>query len=217
MTKFKTLKDHVYDYIATQIMEGKLNPNQKINESVICSELSISRTPVREALIQLASEEILENVPRRGFVLKAVNSKEAREIYEVIGILDGLAAYNACDFLTDKDFLDMKFFIDSMELAINSENYPMYYKQQLEFHQTYISKCGNDILISELEKLRNKFLKRSYASDVNGEVKEILMLTNDEHREIHKMLKAHEKENARNFIASVHWSPEKSKFDLIGE
>ena len=56
MPKFKTLKDHVYDYIAEQIMEGRLRPSEKINETAICEELSISRTPVREALIQLAGE-----------------------------------------------------------------------------------------------------------------------------------------------------------------
>ena len=84
MPKFKTLKDHVYDYIAEQIMEGRLRPSEKISEAAICEELSISRTPVREALIQLAGEEILENVPRKGFIIRHVDLKEARELYEVI-------------------------------------------------------------------------------------------------------------------------------------
>lgn len=41
MKRFKSLKDHVYDYIETQIKEGKLSPNQRINEAVICKELNI--------------------------------------------------------------------------------------------------------------------------------------------------------------------------------
>ena len=69
MKKYKTLKDHVYDYIAEQILEGNLIPSQRINETAISQELSVSRTPVREALIQLSCEDILENVPRKGFVL----------------------------------------------------------------------------------------------------------------------------------------------------
>ena len=40
MKRFKSLKDHVYDYIETQIKEGKLSPNQRINEAVICKELN---------------------------------------------------------------------------------------------------------------------------------------------------------------------------------
>ena len=215
MPRFKTLKDHVYDHIATQIMNGRLKPNQKISKAVICEELSISRTPVREALIQLASEEILENVPRKGFILKAVAPEEARDIYEVIGILDGLAAYNSCDSLTDKDFLDMEFFMGSMDLAINSGNYSMYYRQQLEFHQVYLSKCNNEVLINELNRLKNKFLNRNYQTDTGGEIKDVLLATNNEHREIYRLLKTREKEQARRYLAEVHWAPEKSKFDLI--
>ncbi|MGN0703575.1 MAG: GntR family transcriptional regulator, partial [Lentihominibacter sp.] len=168
MPKFKTLKDHVYDYIAEQIMEGRLKPSEKISEAAICEELSISRTPVREALIQLAGEEILENVPRKGFIIRHVDLKEAQELYEVIGQLDGLAAYNACNNLTEQDFKDMDFYIESMDLAINSENFSMYYRQQLEFHQVYISKCSNETLINEIERLRNKFIKKSYTTDSKG-------------------------------------------------
>ena len=92
MHRFKTLKDHVYDYIAEQILLGKLQPEEKINENAVCKELSISRTPVREALIQLSSEGILDNVPRKGFVVKNMTEKEAQELYTIIGHLDGLSA-----------------------------------------------------------------------------------------------------------------------------
>ena len=64
MEKFKTLKDHVYDYIAEAIREGKLLPGERISENDICTELDISRTPVREALIQLAAEGVIQNKSR---------------------------------------------------------------------------------------------------------------------------------------------------------
>lgn len=217
MPKFKTLKDHVYDYIASQIMEGRLNPHEKINEAAICEELSISRTPVREALIQLASEEILENVPRKGFVLRYVDLKEAQELYEIIGHLDGLAAYKASGRLTEQDFKDMNFYIESMDLAIRSENYAMYYRQQMEFHHVYTLKCGSDTLINELDRLKNKFLKKSYTTDAKGEIKKVLLLTNDEHREIYSLFQKGGKDALADYIAGTHWSPERSKFDLMGE
>ena len=217
MPKFKTLKDHVYDYIAEQIMEGRLRPSEKISEAAICEELSISRTPVREALIQLAGEEILENVPRKGFIIRHVDLKKARELYEVIGQLDGLAAYNACAGLTEQDFKDMDFYIESMDLAIRSENLAMYYRQQLEFHQVYISKCSNQTLISEIERLRNKFIKKSYTTDPKGEIIRILLATNAEHREIYTLLKDRKKEQVADYIAHTHWSPERSRFDLMGD
>ena len=51
--RYKSLKDHVYDYISEQILEGKLKPNERINETVLAQELSISRTPIRLSLIHI--------------------------------------------------------------------------------------------------------------------------------------------------------------------
>ena len=147
MYKFLSLKDHVYNYIADEILKGNLVPEEKINENNICQELNISRTPVREALIQLASEGVLENVPRKGFIIKSVTPKEAENIYAVIGTLDGFAASLACPFLTETHIKDMEFYIDSMDLSIKSNHYEMYYKQQETFHSIYINECQNDVLI----------------------------------------------------------------------
>ena len=103
MEKFKTLKDHVYEYIADQIRDGSLLPEQRVNENVICESLNISRTPVREALIQLTAEGVLENRARKGFVIKSISEKDVGEIYAVIGVLDGYAAKSSCDHLTKQD------------------------------------------------------------------------------------------------------------------
>jgi DNA-binding GntR family transcriptional regulator len=152
MEKFKSLKDHVYDYIAEQILEGKLAPEQKINESVICEKLSISRTPVREALIQLSSEGVLKNMARKGFVVKALSEKEVAELYSVIGVLDGYAAKLAVNNLTDKDLANMDFYIESMDLAIKASNFEMYHIQQIAFHNIYLQECGNETLIDTIEE-----------------------------------------------------------------
>lgn len=215
MNKFKTLKDHVYDYIADQILAGNLRPEEKINENVICAELSISRTPVREALIQLASEGILDNVPRKGFVVKSLSEKEASELYVIIGDLDGLAARLACPNLSEKDFKDMQFYIDSMALTIQSKNYEMYLVQQKTFHQVYIDKCGNGALIEELAKMKNKFLKKSYLDDPEGVISRTLTATNDEHREILKLFEEYKAEEVAKFLAEVHWASENAHFDLM--
>ncbi len=215
VNRFKSLKDHVYDYIAEQIALGALRPEEKINENAICQELSISRTPVREALIQLASEGILDNVPRKGFVVKSITEKEGRELYVIIGHLDGLAASLACPFLTEKDFRDMEFYIDSMDLAIRSQNYNMYLLQQKAFHQIYLDRCGNDSLIEYLTGLKNKFLKRSYTDDPLGSTAAILHKTNLQHREILQLLESGRSSKVSQYLADVHWAAENVHFDLM--
>ena len=78
--EFRSLKDHVYDYIADLIDGRTLGDDHKVSEQQICDALGVSRTPVREALIQLAADGYLENVPRKGFYVKRVTEDSAREI-----------------------------------------------------------------------------------------------------------------------------------------
>lgn len=215
MEKFKSLKDHVYDYIAEQILEGKLTPEQKINETVICEKLNISRTPVREALIQLSSEGVLKNMARKGFVVKSLSEREVAELYSVIGVLDGYAAKLAVDNLTEKDLANMAFYIDSMDLAIQAANFEMYHVQQIAFHNIYLQVCGNDTLIDTIEKMKSKLLKKSYVDDPEGRTKDILFKTNNEHREILEFFKNKDKESLGKYLLDVHWTQAYAEFDAI--
>lgn len=215
MYKFKSLKDYVYDYIADEIAVGNLCPEEKVNEASICEKLSISRTPVREALIQLSSDGILRNVPRKGFVVKKLTEKEAEDLYVIIGNLDGLAAQLAYPNLTEKDFSDMAFHIESMDAAINSRNYEMYLHQQKDFHQVYTDKCGNEALIEYLEKMKSKFLKGNYADEPEDEVIEVLKATNAEHRKILDLLKSGKPKETAEFLSDIHWAKSNAHFDSL--
>jgi len=215
MEKFKSLKDHVYDYIAEQILEGNLAPEQKINESVICEKLNISRTPVREALIQLSSEGVLKNMARKGFVVKALTEREVAELYSVIGVLDGYAARLALDNLTEKDRANMSFYIESMDLAIRTANFEMYHIQQLAFHNIYLKECGNATLIDTIEKMKSKLLKKSYVDDPDGKTKDILMKTNDEHKEILRLFEQKDGDGLFKYLLEVHWTQAYAEYDAI--
>ena len=61
MEHYLSLKDHVYRYISDCINSGTLNPGDKINEAQVSETLNISRTPIREALVQLASDGYLDS------------------------------------------------------------------------------------------------------------------------------------------------------------
>lgn len=215
MKKFKSLKDHVYDYIAAQIREGVLLPDHRINENAICKELNISRTPVREALIQLSAEGILENQARRGFVIRSMTPEDVKENYAVIGILDGYAAKLACDNMTERDLADMSFYIETMDIAVNSGNYDMYFKQQRVFHHVYINKCGNSVLIDTLEKAKNKLLKRTYSEEECKTLRQIFLDTNNEHRQILKLFQEKDKEKLLLYLSEIHWSQDSANFDNV--
>ena len=136
MIPFKTLKDHVYDYISDEIRNNNIKPNEKISENKICEALNVSRTPVREALIELASVDILKREPTKGFVVKEVTLKKIKETYIILGALEGLAAKLAVDNLTKEDIEELESLIDEIDKSIDEKNYYQYYKLQFNFHST---------------------------------------------------------------------------------
>lgn len=215
MEPFLTLKDHVYNYIAEQINSGNLVAGKKINENSISERLNISRTPVREALIQLASEGLLENVPRKGFIIKHLNVEEAKEIYLIIGILDGNAVALACPFLSEQSVRDMEFYIASMDLAIESENYSMYHKLQEEFHNVYLSICPNKSLVNLLIQMKKKFLKRVYTAGPQCNLKEILFVTNEEHRAMVRLIREKDTAGLETYMREVHWNDQKAYMETL--
>ncbi|MBR0598265.1 GntR family transcriptional regulator [Sinanaerobacter chloroacetimidivorans] len=215
MEEFLTLKDHVYNYIADQINRGNLLPGEKVNENSISEKLNISRTPVREALIQLSSEGLLENVPRKGFVIKHLSVDEAKETYLIIGVLDGLAASLACDHLTEQNVKEMEYYIGSMDLAIDTGNYGMYYKLQEEFHNVYLSVCPNKSLAQILMQLKKKFLKKDYEPDSPDKIRQVLFATNEEHKEMLGLFRNKNSKELEEYMRNVHWDAQKAYMESL--
>ena len=213
MEDYMSLKDHVYKYISEKINEGSLKPDNKINEQQISDALGISRTPIREALIQLTSDGFLENTPRRGFRVKFLDVKKAQELYEIIGILDGKLAYNAVDLITEKDIDRMKSLVYDMDTAIDEGNGTKYYELQAQFHGIYFKLNENKTMISLFNQLKNSFLMKYYIfEDPNNEIA-ILKEANLQHKEIIRFFQERDKEKLENYIKDVHWDKNKALFD----
>lgn len=215
MREYLSLKNHVYNYISEKINDGSLHPEDKLNEIQISDKLNVSRTPVREALIQLAADGYLENLPRKGFKVKRIDEKTAVEIYNIIGPLDGRAAYLSMDNITDKDIEQMEFLAESMDVAIEKSMFEKYYDMQIEFHDIYTLKCNNEQLISLINQVKKTFIRKRYAVDENKSMKEILKSTNAEHYKIVEFFKSRDKNGIQDYIRDVHWCKENAKFATL--
>lgn len=213
MTKYLSLKDHVYNHIKNLIDTGSLNKEDKIVEQQIADELGVSRTPVREALLQLASDGYLENVPRKGFKIKELTEKEQEDIYQVIGLLDGEAASLAIDYLTEEDFQQMQFLMDAMDIAIKNEMFPKYNQLQKEFHDVYTNKCSNQKLIETIEQLKRYLLNSDYTVQKNENLSALLHAANNEHKQIVAYLKEKQKDTVQKYIQTVHWHTKNAEYD----
>ena len=204
--EYRSLKDHVYNHIVDLIDGGTLADDHKISEQQICDALGVSRTPVREALIQLAADGYLENVPRKGFYVKRVTEDSAREIVEII------AALLAVGDMTDDDIAQLQFLHGSMQLAIEKGLYKKYDDLQHDFHDCYVCKCGNSRLVGLIHQMNRYFMKREYANVGADELDGLLRKANEEHAEIVRLFELRDGEELQRFIRDVHWSIDNAKF-----
>lgn len=209
-----SLKDNVYAYIAGRIDSGELSAGDRVSEQAICNAMGVSRTPVREALIQLASDGYLDNLPRRGFRVRGFDRENALEVFEIMGPLDGQAAYLACPGLDDDTIAQMRFLVGSMDLAIESRLMLKYDDLQREFHYTYYHLCGNQRLIELLRQLERCFIKRDYSTVDREEAYRLLRKANDEHRRILELFEARDAAAVRDYIRDVHWNTENAQFTV---
>ncbi|HKO05435.1 MAG TPA: GntR family transcriptional regulator [Candidatus Acidoferrales bacterium] len=88
-----SLRQQVYSSLLRLLLEGRWQENSRLNDSALAAELGVSRTPVREALIQLDTEGLLACDPNRGFFLPPLRPEEARELYPILWSLEQLAVF----------------------------------------------------------------------------------------------------------------------------
>jgi DNA-binding GntR family transcriptional regulator len=203
--RYQSLKDHVYHHIAQEIQNGTLLPNHKINEVALSEKLEVSRTPVREALIQLASENLLEYFPRKGFIVKEIDTKKKLDVFQVVSVLDALAATLSMAYMTESDIERMEELVKKIDLSISERNYPDYQTYQNEFHKVYIDKCNNDTVIELLRSLQNSFVRQIYLSKDEEKLFAVLEEMNEQHKQIIHYFKEEDKENLEALIKNEHW------------
>ncbi len=94
------LRQQVVDQLRARILDGRYAPGARLIERVLCEEMQVSRTVVREALRQLESEHLIELVPNIGPIVRMLTRDEVRSLYEVRAVLESLAG-EACAAKTD--------------------------------------------------------------------------------------------------------------------
>lgn len=148
--EYTDLSFQAYSRIKAMILNGDLQPGDKIPQERIAATLGVSRMPLHKAFQMLEDEFLVESVPRRGIYVKKPDLEEILEAFECREGLEGIAARRAALRLTDKE-------IDKMEslfkpfLKLNKIKESDYQKADQRFHETIISSSGNSIL----ERLNN--------------------------------------------------------------
>ncbi|OFZ89367.1 MAG: hypothetical protein A3F74_04180 [Betaproteobacteria bacterium RIFCSPLOWO2_12_FULL_62_58] len=101
------LRKQVVERLREAIIEGHLKPGERLRERELCELLGVSRTSLREGLVELEAEGLINNVPNRGPVVAMVSIKAAEEIYQLRAVLEGLAARLFAKHATDAQLQEL--------------------------------------------------------------------------------------------------------------
>ncbi|MCI6012091.1 MAG: GntR family transcriptional regulator [Firmicutes bacterium] len=205
----ETMVETICKEIRRDIIAHELIPGQKINVKELAKRYGASETPVKQALNQLAAEQIVENFPRHGMKIKSIDSEEAREIFQLRLMMDTwytkeiIEAVRINKELRDaleKNVEEHFQIMSRYEKDRSVENYIEYYLQDDRFHELYLICSGNRKMV-ELYHSINPFIysnyifrKQSVEKNYAGleEHKQIIQAIFDEDEErLKKCLKTH--------------------------
>jgi DNA-binding GntR family transcriptional regulator len=155
----RTLHDEVVDRVRTLIVEGRLAPGTRIHESQLGKALGVSRTPLREALKVLASEQLIELVPGRGAVVKRLTRQDVRDMLDVLVALESMAGLLACRNATDAQIAALRATHDEMMALYAAGNRLEYYWRNQAIHAGLAQLSGN-VLLASLHQMIAARLKR---------------------------------------------------------
>jgi DNA-binding GntR family transcriptional regulator len=152
----------VVDAIRAAIADGEFVPNQRLVEADLSERFGASRATVRTALVQLASEGLVERVQNRGARVRAVSLAEAVEITEVRMALEGLCAAKAAERLTDADGDRLREIGDAMRAAVASGDLLGYSELNRRLHGLVLELAGQITARGILERLRGQSVRHQF-------------------------------------------------------
>jgi DNA-binding GntR family transcriptional regulator len=126
--------DIAAELIRQAIIEGRLHPGEPLREERLAAELGISRTPIREALLILQTEGLVEAAPKRGSVVRTYEPAEIADLYETRALTEGYAAGRAARFVTEGDIELLRESCDRFETLLDERDVVPLVKENLVFH-----------------------------------------------------------------------------------
>ncbi|NIS67657.1 MAG: FCD domain-containing protein [Proteobacteria bacterium] len=143
----------VLDFLRDAIVKGEIKPGEKLNEALIASKLGISRSPVREAIRVLESENFVETIAHRGPFVKPLTVKEIEEIHVVLKFLQGAAIHLAINNMSDERKEELTSIMKQLEKGKETKDIEELKSVSRRFHAFIMKTSENNLLIRINEAL----------------------------------------------------------------
>lgn len=141
------LHELVAGRVRDMIIEGRLAPGDQVNESRLCTELGVSRTPMREAIRTLVGEGLIVLRPGRSTIVRAFTAAEVQDMLDVIAELEAMAGQKACQSASDAQIDRVQDVHDAMMHHFRAGERLDYYKLNQQIHSMIVAVAGNATLV----------------------------------------------------------------------
>jgi len=160
----QTLREQAEEAMMEMIRSYRFAPGKWINAERLAKDLGVSRTPVWQALKNLEKEGLVTYVPKRGMRMTQMTPEMARDLYQVRGLLEGLAVRLAAKEMTRKDISRMEAILAKQRQIIQRPDVVEYSKADFLFHGIIYDACGNWLLHELLENIKTR--SRPFVCDI---------------------------------------------------
>jgi GntR family transcriptional regulator, rspAB operon transcriptional repressor len=157
--KTPSIREKVYQAIREDILNGRIEPGERLIETQLARQIKTSRTPVREALHTLEREGLLESIPRVGYRVKQLDWDEVEELCEIRCANETLAVLWAIDRITPEGIRELEKNLELSEKVIKDGKPAEFVKLDGEFHGILARASGSERLTELCEMLRRLMLR----------------------------------------------------------
>jgi DNA-binding GntR family transcriptional regulator len=176
-----TRADEILTTLEGEILSGRLPPGSRLEETELAERFECSRTPIREALRQLASEALITMRPRQPAMVAALSARKLLEMFQVMAELEGLCARLAARRATPQQIAALRETQVELRGALDADHVERFYEINRRFHELVYEASQNEFLADQTRSLRNRV--SIYRKMVTQKVRRRLD-TVDEHEQV---------------------------------
>lgn len=151
----KRLADVVYAQLIDAIMRREIGPDDRLVQEKLATDMQISRTPVREALMRLEQEGVLEVSSSGNFKLYRMDAQEVRELYQSRAAVEGQCARILATNISDEDIQKLYDMV-SREENISDNTAQAYFEANRNIHRAFVEVAGNRFLLDMFDMIWGK-------------------------------------------------------------
>jgi DNA-binding GntR family transcriptional regulator len=164
---FTKASDRIRQEIENAIKDGVLLPGDAIDEVALATQYEVSRTPVREALIQLQAQGMVASLPRGGMIVAKMDLPQLLALWELLAEVEGIAVRLACQRITPDEMAALEAHHRATAAVVEAEDVAGWQESNLRFHELIYRAARNPFLRQEVLRMRTRtgyYRKHAFAA-----------------------------------------------------